>query len=91
MSFVGVSSGGSRYQNVRSCLALLGEELHSSLKDKKKVLVKPNFVSTTTQAASSHVDAARAVLDAIKDSVEGTITIAEGAAQIPTERGFRNF
>lgn len=91
MSLVSVGSGGNRYENVRSCLEGLGEELHSNLKGKKKVLIKPNFVCTTRQAASSHVDAARAVLDVIKDSVEGTITIAEGAAQIPTSRGFQDF
>lgn len=91
MSLVSVSSGGNRYENVRSCLEALGERLHSSLNGKKKVLIKPNFVSTTRRAASSHVDAARAVLDVIRDSVEGTITIAEGAAQIPTREGFRNF
>lgn len=91
MSLVSVSSGGNRYENVRSCLEGLGEVLHTSLVGKRRVLIKPNFVSTTRQAASSHVDAARAVLDVISDSVEGTITIAEGAAQIPTSRGFRDF
>ena len=91
MSLVSVGSGGNRYENVRSCLEDLGEGLHSNLKGKKKVLIKPNLVSTARQAASSHVDAARAVLDVIRDSVEGTVTIAEGAAQIPTSRGFRDF
>lgn len=91
MSLVFVSSGGNRYENVRSCLEALGEKLHSSLKGKKKILIKPNFVSTTKQTASSHVDAARAVLDVIGDSVEGAITIAEGAAQKPTSKGFRDF
>jgi len=91
MSFVTITSGDNRYENVRSCLTLLGDELPSSLEGKKRVLIKPNFVSTTTQGAASHVDAARAVLDVIGNSVEGVITIAEGAAQIPTERGFQNF
>ncbi len=91
MAPVAVTSGGSRYENVRRCLELLGRDLHSSLKGKRSILIKPNFVSTRRQTAASHVDACRAVLDAIRGSVDGDITIAEGAAQIPTSQGFRNF
>jgi uncharacterized protein (DUF362 family) len=91
MALVAVTSGGGRYENVRRCLALLEETLRAGLKGKRSILIKPNFVSTRKQLAASHVDACRAVLDAICGCVDGEVTIAEGAAQIPTGEGFKNF
>ena len=91
MSTVGLSSGESRYENVRGALELIEPELRSALGGKKSILIKPNFVSTKRQAAASHVDAARAVLDVVRECSKAEITIAEGAAQIPTCQGFRNY
>jgi uncharacterized protein (DUF362 family) len=90
-SVVGLSSGEARYENVKGALDLLDTELTSALRGKKSILIKPNFVSTRRQAAASHVDAARAVLDVIKEKATGSITIAEGAAQIPTSQAFTNY
>lgn len=91
MSVVGLSSGENRYENVREALELLEPELRTVLKDKKSILIKPNFVCTRKQVAASHVDAARAVLDVVREYSTTDITIAEGAAQIPTCQGFRNY
>lgn len=91
MSVVGLSSGGSRYENVRSALELVEEELRIALEGRKRILIKPNFVSTRRQAAASHVEAARAVLDVIEDKAQGRIILAEGAAQIPTSQGFSDY
>ncbi len=55
------------------------------------VLVKPNFVSTTNQAASTHVDAVRAVVDFVRGKSDVPIVIAEGAALSNTWEGFLNF
>lgn len=55
------------------------------------VLIKPNFVSVTKQAASTHVDAVRAILDFVRARHDGRVVVAEGAATAPTHEGFRNF
>lgn len=91
MSVVGLSSGKSRYENVRASLELLQPELRASLQGKKSILIKPNFVCTRKQEAASHVDAARAVLDVVREHSKAHITIGEGAAQIPTCQGFTNY
>jgi uncharacterized protein (DUF362 family) len=90
-SIVGLSSGEKRHENVKRALELIEPELESALEGKKSILIKPNFVSTKRQAAASHVDAARAVLDVVRGMSKADITIAEGAAQIPTSQGFTNF
>ena len=55
------------------------------------VLVKPNFVSTTAQVASTHVDAVRAVVDFVRGNSDVPVVIAEGAALSNTWEGFLNF
>jgi uncharacterized protein (DUF362 family) len=57
----------------------------------RRVLVKPNFVSTTNQAASTHVEAVRAVVEFVRARYDGPIVVGEGAAVSPTWDGFRNF
>jgi uncharacterized protein (DUF362 family) len=62
-----------------------------SLTGVRRVLIKPNFVSTTDQAASTHVDAVRAIVEFVRARYDGPIVVGEGAAVSPTWDGFRNF
>jgi uncharacterized protein (DUF362 family) len=55
------------------------------------VLVKPNIVSVSNQAASTHVDGVRAVLEFVRARYHGRIVVGEGTALSPTREGFRNF
>ena len=56
-----------------------------------RIVIKPNFVSTTIQPAATHVEAVRAVIDFLQERSKAPIKIAEGAALGDTFEGFRNF
>jgi uncharacterized protein (DUF362 family) len=88
-SRVSLVQGESRRENVAAALEAISGQV--SLEGVRCVMVKPNFVSTSDQAASTHVDAVRAVLDFIRARYDGPIAVAEGAALSPTFDGFRNF
>jgi uncharacterized protein (DUF362 family) len=56
----------------------------------RRPVIKPNFVSSTRQLASSHVDQARGILDVLTAWYRGRILIAE-AACYDTKEAYRNF
>ena len=60
-SRVALMKGDNRYDNATKALSLIKEDIN--LSDKKRILVKPNFVSTRRQLAATHVEVVRAVLD----------------------------
>lgn len=91
MKRVAVVRGENRYSNVLQSLRLIENEVKSQLEDKSRVLVKPNFVVVNNQLAATHVDAVRVVLDVVTKFTDRQITIAEGAAEGPTEVGFERY
>ena len=88
-SQVALIKGDNRYDNIALALALIEDGV--DLSDKQRILIKPNFVSTRRQLASTHVGAVRAVLDCLRPRYDGLITIGEGAAVSDTFDGYRNF
>ena len=88
-SQVALIKGNDRYDNIVQALALIEGDV--DLSDKRRVLVKPNFVSTRRQLAATHVEAVRAVLDWLRPRYDDPITIGEGAAVSDTFDGYRNF
>jgi uncharacterized protein (DUF362 family) len=54
-------------------------------------VIKVNFVSTHNPLCATHVDAARAVVEFLKDLGEKNIAVAEGATLGTTQRGFREY
>ena len=88
-SIVALIRGDDRHGNIRKALDLIGGDI--DLGDKKRILIKPNFVSTRLQLAATHVNAVRAVLDWLQSRYDGLITIGEGAAVSDTFDGYRNF
>ncbi len=86
---VALVRGDDRYNNIVDALALVQDEL--PLADCRRVVIKPNLVSTTRQEASTHVDAIRAVLDVLRMRYNGPIIIAEGSAVARTCEGFERF
>lgn len=90
VSRVAVVRGATRYEAVRGALELIRDELAESLKRKRRVLVKPNFVSDRVQLAATHVDTVRAILDVVMPLSSGTVVVGEGSAG-DTFRGYRNF
>ena len=81
----------SHYDGVYKALELIEDEIREDLKGKRKILVKPNFVSTKRQLAATHVDAVRAVLDMISKYYSGKIVIGEGPAVSSLMTGLKNF
>lgn len=75
---VGIVQGNNRYDNVLQVLQLMANQI--DLRGKQRLVIKPNFVSTTRQLPSTHVDAVRAVLDFLRQRYDGRIVLAEGAA-----------
>ena len=88
-SRVALIKGNDRYDNIAQALALIEGDI--DLSAKKRILIKPNFVSTRQQLAATHVEAVRAVLDWLRPCYHGPITIGEGAAVSDTFDGYRNF
>lgn len=89
-SRVAVVRGATRYETVRGALELIRDDIAESLKGKRKVLVKPNFVSDSVQLAATHVDTVRAILDVVMPLSSGKVVIGEGSA-CDTFTGYRNF
>ncbi|MGD2206373.1 MAG: DUF362 domain-containing protein [Anaerolineae bacterium] len=86
-SRVALVRGEDRYDNVSQALERVADEI--DLADKRRVLIKPNFVVTHKPLAVTHVDAVRAVLDFVRAGYDGPITIAEGPSVQPAAEGFR--
>jgi len=88
---VSLIKGNNRYKNVFRALKEIEPEIKQKIAGKKRIVLKPNFVSTTIQLAATHVEAVKAVLDFLKPLNEEKIIVAEGAASYKTEEGFKNF
>jgi len=89
-SVVSVTNGAGRRQNVCDALAAIEDQILPVLTTKKRVVVKPNIVSTRNQLASTHVDALHGILDFLAPRFKGPVAIAESSAGFTTE-GFDNF
>jgi uncharacterized protein (DUF362 family) len=87
---VAIVKGDDRRKNVYNALKAIDKELQPKLKNKKYAVIKPNFVNTQLQLASSHVDAARGVLDYLAENFKGPVVIAESSNN-QTDQGFDNF
>lgn len=86
---VALTQGDQRYDNIARALDLIADQI--DLRNCRRLVIKPNFVSVTRQLAATHVDAVRAVLDMVRARYDGPIAIAEGSALDQTARGFANF
>ena len=89
-SVVSLVHGDDRYSNVTSALELISDEVRASFDQKRRVLIKPNLVSTSRQLASTHVDTVRAVLDFLNRFSPAEVVVAEGSAG-DTFSAYRNF
>ena len=87
-SKVALVQGDSRYDDITKALGLIEGDIR--LDKVKDILIKVNFVSTTRQLASTHVEGVRALLDFLRLRYDGPIAIAEGSSS-DTSAGYRNF
>jgi uncharacterized protein (DUF362 family) len=79
------------YEGVYEALSLIEDQIERGLEGKKRLLVKPNFVSTSRQLSATHVDAVRAVLDVVTRHYSGRITIGEGPSMSSLRNGLENY
>lgn len=91
MTRVSLIKGDDRYENIITALKEIKDEIKKKIKGKKKIVIKPNFVSTTRQLAATHVDTVKAVLDFLKPLTSEKITIAESAALGTAKDGYKKF
>ncbi len=89
MPKVSLVKGDDRRNNVAKSLNLIADEIKRNLHS-RQIIIKPNFVSTSIQLASSHVDQIRGILDFIKGFYRGKVIIAEAACG-DTVEAYRNF
>jgi uncharacterized protein (DUF362 family) len=89
MAKVAIIKGEERRENVRRSLELIGNDISSGI-GSRRIVIKPNFVSTSIQLASSHIDQIRGILDFLKDLYKEKVIIAEAACG-DTEKAFINF
>ncbi len=61
MTRVSLIKGKDRRDNIKRSLDLIYDDVKNNFKS-KQVIIKPNFVSTSIQLASAHVDQIRGLL-----------------------------
>ena len=88
---VGLAKTGRRRSNVYEALNNIREDVTPKVSE--QVLLKPNFLSSTNQLASSHVDAMRGALDFLMSTPEPPkeVIIAEGANESFSGEAFQIF
>jgi uncharacterized protein (DUF362 family) len=89
-SFVALTQGPERRQNITAALVAIDDQIRPQLKRKKYVLIKPNFVSVERQLAATHADAIRGILDYLAPRFKGPVIIAEASRQ-STFQGYETF
>jgi hypothetical protein len=82
--------GENRRRNIQEALADIDEWIKPVLTRKKSVRIKPNFVSTSRQLASSRVDAIQGILDYVAPRFNGSVVVAEASAG-DTVEAFESF
>ncbi|HUV95147.1 MAG TPA: DUF362 domain-containing protein [Anaerolineae bacterium] len=88
-SRVALVKGDERYHNVRQALEHVARDI--DLAERRRVVVKPNFVSVHRQLCATHVTAVKAVLDLLKARGVTQVTLAEGAALGTLHQGLRAY
>jgi uncharacterized protein (DUF362 family) len=88
---VALTESKSHYDGVFEALKPIENQIQEGIKGKKKVLIKPNFVSVHRQLAATHVDAVRGILDVVSKYYSGRIIIGEGSSFASLRTGLVNY
>lgn len=86
---VALVRGETRPVIIRRALELISGDI--DLSGKERIFIKPNFVVTNNQLASTHVEAVDAVLQFIRDRTAKPITIGESPAIGSASAGYSNY
>lgn len=77
----------NRYEAIRKSLELVDDQI--DWRTKHKIVVKLNFISPANQLACTHVEAAKAVLEHLKEKSNKKILLVEGSMESDPLAGFR--
>jgi uncharacterized protein (DUF362 family) len=86
---VALTAGDNRSENIRNALDLIKDDI--DLTGKSDVFIKVNFVDTEIQAAATHVDAVRPLLEFVRARYDGKLSIGESTRDIPAIQAFKNY
>lgn len=89
-SRVALTNGDNRTDNVFRGLKSLEKEIAQSIGN-RRVVIKPNNVSSTNQLAATHADALTGILEFLKSIGKLDNAIIAESALAPTMQGFENF
>ena len=88
---VGLVKGNDLRNITYQALKKIEDEILGAIGE-KRILIKPNFVSTDRQLAATHVDSVRGILDFLKPHYKKQIIVGESTASSKgTFDGFKNF
>ena len=77
---VSLVKGNDARDNMYKALKNIEDEIVASIGSKKKILIKPNFVSSDRPLCATSADAVRGILDFLKPHFQGQIIIGESTA-----------
>lgn len=89
MPRVSIAKGTGLVDTTRRCLDAISDEIQAAVAS-RRVVIKPNFVSSTIALASSHVEQMRGILEHFAGYYSGKFIIAEASAENTLE-AFENF
>ena len=85
---VAFTAGGTRVHNIDVALQLIEDDI--DLSGKSDIFIKVNFVSTKNQLAATHIDGVVALLQFLRKSYNGKITIGESTLG-PAVEGYKTY
>ena len=88
---VALEKSSGHFEGTLKALKHVEEKIATDLEGKRRVLIKPNFVSTSRQLAATHVDSVKAILQTISRHYDGELTLGEGPALGSLEDAVKNF
>ena len=88
-SRVALVTGDERYDNILQALECIEGDI--DLAGRRRVVLKPNFVSVRRQLCATHAAAVKAVLDFLKARGVEQVTLAEGPAMGTVRQGLRAY
>lgn len=88
---VSLIKGNDARDNIYKALKHIDDDVLASIGN-KKILIKPNFVTTNHELCATHVDAVRGILDFLTPHFKQQITIGESTASwAGTREGYANY
>lgn len=88
---VAICQSESRAGNVLEALKRIEPQIREILAAKKRIIIKPNLVSTEQQLSATHVECLEGILEFFAPLTQEEIVVAETSANGPTIDGYNNY